>query len=188
MAAKRSNPLSGYISVLSGCLTLGGLIIGVIVYVVGLTNTISDNQEDLAEMKARLDAATEVLELNPYTQEPVLSERINHLEFYLWEESQFEEKILLLEIALSDLQESYDSTLFYLYSMDSHSGGVQQSIQSIKTHLSVIENQIAGIMSDHNWYAQYLSSLENTLREDLGVSLSIVMPKDSYDYGGSYGR
>ena len=188
MPAAKKNPLTGYISLIGAIIPVAAVLIGMIAYVINLNSTISDNAEKLETITEQLEnpAVKEFLEPNQYG-ETQMSNRLNGLEYALWEEllpqiQAIEEQIILLDLKVQDLDESRVGTNHYLYGMSAADGGVQQSIQSIKTHLSVIETEIENIMSDHSWYADYISKLDEQLL-DLGIR--IQAPKDTY--GGGYG-
>ena len=189
MPPAKKNPLTGYISLIGGLIPIVGILLGMVVYVINLNSTISDNAEKLETITEQLNnpAVKDFLEPNQFG-ETEFSNRLNGFEYALWEEllPQIEaahEQLLLIEIALKDLEESRLGTNHYLYGMSATDGGVQQSLQSIKTHLSVIENEMENIMSDHSWYADYISKLDEQLL-DLGIR--IQAPQDT-GYGGGYG-
>ena len=189
MPAAKKNPLTGYISLIGGLIPIVGILLGMVVYVINLNSTISDNAAKLETITAQLNnpAVKDFLEPNQFG-ETEFSNRLNGFEYALWEEllpriEAIEEQIILLDLKVQDLDESRVGTNHYLYGMSASDGGVQQSIQSIKTHLSVIENEMENIMSDHGWYADYISKLDEQLL-DLGIR--IQAPQDT-GYGGGYG-
>ena len=189
MPPAKKNPLTGYISLIGGLIPIVGILLGMVVYVINLNSTISDNAEKLETITEQLNnpAVKDFLEPNQFG-ETEFSNRLNGFEYALWEEllPQIEaahEQLLLIEIALKDLEESRLGTTHYLYGMSATDGALQQSLQSIKTHLSVIENDMENIMSDHSWYADYISKLDEQLL-DLGIR--IQAPQDT-GYGGGYG-
>jgi len=187
---KKSNPFTGYVSLIGGLIPIIGVLLGLVIYIVNLNQTINDNAAKLESITEQLNnpAVKDFLEPNQYG-ETDFSLRLNGFEFALWEEllPQIEtahEQLLLIEIALKDLEESRLGTNHYLYGMSATDGGVQQSLQSIKTHLSVIENEMSNIMSDHSWYADYISKLDEQLL-DLGIRIQV--PQDT-GYGDGYGN
>ena len=189
MPAAKRNPLTGYISLIGGLIPIVGILLGMVVYVINLNSTISDNAEKLETITAQLNnpAVKEFLEPNQYG-ETEFSNRINGFEYALWEEllpriEILEEQLTLIEIKIQDLDESRVGTNHYLYGMSASEGGVQQSIQSIKTHLSVVETEMENIMSDHSWYANYIAKLDEQLL-DLGIR--IQAPQDTYGGGYNY--
>ena len=189
MPAAKKNPLTGYISLIGGLIPIVGILLGMVVYVINLNSTISDNAAKLETITAQLNnpAVKDFLEPNQFG-ETEFSNRLNGFEYALWEEllpriEAIEEQLILIDLKVQDLDESRVGTNHYLYGMSASDGGVQQSIQSIKTHLSVIENEMENIMSDHGWYADYISKLDEQLL-DLGIR--IQAPQDT-GYGGGYG-
>ena len=189
MPPKKSNPLSGYISLIGAIIPVAAVLIGMIAYVLNLNSTISDNAEKLETITAQLNnpAVKDFLEPNQYG-ETEMSNRLNNFTFELYEQihpklEAIEEQLLLIEIALQDLEESRLGTNHYLYGMSATEGGVQQSLQSVKTHLSIMETEMENIMSDHSWYADYISKLDEQLL-DLGIRIQV--PQDT-GYGGGYG-
>lgn len=176
----KKSPLTGYLTILGSIIPVAAILIAMIGYVLNLNSTVNDSREELESIQAQLDLAVEVLELNPYTQEPVLSERINNLEYYLWEESNFEEKILLLQVAIDDLENSRAGTLHYLYGMSVEEGGVQKSIIRLNAQIALLEQAVESIMTDHAWYANYISQLDERLLE---MGIRVQMPQDTYSGG-----
>jgi len=188
MPPAKKNPLTGYVSLIGGLIPIVGILLGMVVYVINLNSTISDNAEKLETITAQLNnpAVKDFLEPNQYG-ETEMSNRLNGFTFELYEQiypklEALEEQLLLIEIALQDLDESRVGTLHFLYGMSAEDGGVQQSLQSIKTHLSVIEKEMENIMSDHSWYAEYISKLDDQL---LDMGIRIQTPQDT-GYGGGY--
>ena len=189
MPPAKKNPLTGYITLIGGLIPILGILLGMVVYVINLNSTISDNAEKLEAITAQLNnpAVKVFLEPNQYG-ETEMSNRLNGFEYELWEQihpklEALEEQLILVNIALTDLDESRIGTLHFLYGMSAEDGGVQQSLQSIKTHLSVMENEMENIMSDHSWYADYISKLDEQL---LDMGIRIQAPQDT-GYGGGYG-
>ena len=190
MAAAKKNPLTGYISLIGGLIPIVGILLGMVVYVINLNSTISDNAKALELMTAQLNnpAVKEFLEPNAYGETQV-TQRLGGFEYELYQQihpklEALEEQLLLIEIALQDLDESRVGTNHYLYGMAASEGGVQQSIQSVKTHLSVMETEIANIMTDHAWYANYISKLDEQL---LNLGIRVQTPQDTgTGYGTGY--
>ena len=188
MPPKKSNPFTGYISLIGGLIPIVGVLLGMVVYVINLNSTISDNAEKLEAITAQLNnpAVKDFLEPNQFG-ETEFSNRLNGFEYALWEEllpriEAIEEQLILIDLKVQDLDESRVGTNHYLYGMSATDGGVQQSLQSVKTHLSVIEKEIENIMNDHAWYADYISKLDEQLLE---IGIRIQAPQDTY--GGGYG-
>ena len=188
MPPKKSNPFTGYISLIGGLIPIVGVLLGMVVYVINLNSTISDNAEKLEAITAQLNnpAVKDFLEPNQFG-ETEFSNRLNGFEYALWEEllpriEANEEQLILIDLKVQDLDESRVGTNHYLYGMSATEGGVQQSLQSVKTHLSVIEKEIENIMNDHAWYADYISKLDEQLLE---IGIRIQAPQDTY--GGGYG-
>ena len=188
MPPKKSNPFTGYISLIGGLIPIVGVLLGMVVYVINLNSTISDNAEKLEAITAQLNnpAVKDFLEPNQFG-ETEFSNRLNGFEYALWEEllpriEAIEEQLILIDLKVQDLDESRVGTNHYLYGMSATEGGVQQSLQSVKTHLSVIEKEIENIMNDHAWYADYISKLDEQLLE---IGIRIQAPQDTY--GGGYG-
>jgi|TARA_R110000824_G_scaffold7263_2_gene32777 hypothetical protein len=189
MPAAKKNPLTGHISLIGGLIPIIGILLGMVVYVINLNSTISDNAEKLEAITAQLNnpAVKVFLEPNQYG-ETEMSNRLNGFEYELWEQifpriEAIEEQLLLIDIAFNDLSDTNSGTLHYLYSMTAENGGVQASLNSIKTQLSVMENEMENIMSDHGWYADYISKLDEQL---LDMGIRIQAPQDT-GYGGGYG-
>ena len=189
MPPKKSNPFTGYISLIGGLIPIVGVLLGMVVYVINLNSTISDNAEKLEAITAQLNnpAVKDFLEPNQFG-ETEFSNRLNGFEYALWEEllpriEAIEEQLILIDLKVQDLDESRVGTNHYLYGMSATEGGVQQSLQSVKTHLSVIEKEIENIMNDHAWYADYISKLDEQLLE---IGIRIQAPQDTY--GGGYGN
>ena len=188
MPPKKSTPFTGYISLIGGLIPIVGVLLGMVVYVINLNSTISDNAEKLEAITAQLNnpAVKDFLEPNQFG-ETEFSNRLNGFEYALWEEllpriEAIEEQLILIDLKVQDLDESRVGTNHYLYGMSATDGGVQQSLQSVKTHLSVIEKEIENIMNDHAWYADYISKLDEQLLE---IGIRIQAPQDTY--GGGYG-
>ena len=189
MPSKKSNPFTGYVSLIGGLIPIVGVLLGMVVYVINLNSTISDNAEKLEAMTEQLNnpAVKDFLEPNQFG-ETEFSNRLNGFEYALWEEllpriEAIEEQLILIDLKVQDLDESRVATNHYLYGMSATEGGVQQSLQSVKTHLSVIEKEIENIMNDHAWYADYISKLDEQL---LDIGIRIQAPQDTY--GGGYGN
>jgi len=189
MPAAKKNPLTGHISLIGGLIPIIGILLGMVVYVINLNSTISDNAEKLEAITAQLNnpAVKVFLEPNQYG-ETEMSNRLNGFEYELWEQifpriEAIEEQLLLIDIAFNDLSDTNSGTIHYLYGMTAENGGVQASLNSIKTHLSVMENEMENIMSDHGWYAEYISKLDEQL---LDMGIRIQAPQDT-GYGGGYG-
>ena len=162
MPAAKKNPLTGYISLIGGLIPIIGVLLGMIVYVINLNSTISDNAEKLEAMTAQLNnpAVKEFLEPNQFG-ETEFSNRLNGFEHALWEEllpriEAAEAQLLLLEIAVEGLDETAAGVNFYLYGMSAVEGGVLKSIQSIKATLSLLEQDLAWFHADHLYFVDVL--------------------------------
>ena len=81
MPAAKKNPLTGYISLIGGLIPIIGVLLGMIVYVINLNSTISDNAKTLETLTAQLNnpAVKEFLEPNQYG-ETEMSNRLNGFE------------------------------------------------------------------------------------------------------------
>tara|TARA_R110002020_G_scaffold376753_5_gene587829 strand:+ start:550 stop:1113 length:564 start_codon:yes stop_codon:yes gene_type:complete len=184
MAAKK-NPLTGYISLIGGLIPIVGILLGMVVYVINLNSTISDNADKLETITAQLNnpAVKDFLEPNQFG-ETEMSTRLNGIDYALWEEilpkiEALEEQLILMDIKIQDLDETRIGTLHFLYGMSAEEGGVQQSIQSIKTHLSLLEQAVDSIHGDHAYFVDVLGQIE----DEFDIRLS--KPPDVY--GGGYG-
>ena len=188
MPPKKSNPFTGYVSLIGGLIPIVGILLGMVVYVINLNSTINDNAQTLKGLTEQLSspAVKEFLEPNQYG-ETEMSNRLNGLEYELWEHLRpkievIEEQLLLIDIALKDIEDSRVGTLHYLYGMSAQEGGVQQSIQSIKTTLLLIEQSVESIHKDHAYFVDVLEELE----DEFDVRLS--KPQDAYGGYGGYVR
>ena len=114
-----------------------------------------------------------------------MSNRLNGFEFALWEEllpriEALEAQLLLLEIAVEGLDETQAGINFYLYGLSAVEGGVQQSIQSIKTTLSLLEQSVDNVHADHQYFISVLEEIED--------EFDIRLSKPADVYGGGYGN
>ena len=68
MPPKKSNPFTGYISLIGGLIPIVGVLLGMVVYVINLNSTISDNAEKLEAITAQLNnpAVKDFLEPNQF--------------------------------------------------------------------------------------------------------------------------
>ena len=185
MPAAKKNPLTGYISLIGGLIPIVGILLGMVVYVINLNSTISDNAKTLETLTAQLNnpAVKEFLEPNQFG-ETEFSNRLNGFEYALWEEllpriEAVEAQLLLLEIAVEGLDETQAGVNYYLYGMSAVEGGVQKSIQSIKTTLSLLEQSVDNVHADHMYFVDVLEEIE----DEFDIRLS--KPPDVY--GGGYG-
>lgn len=182
---KSKNPLTGYVSLIGGLIPIVGVLLGVVVYVINLNSTISNNAEKLKVITSQLEnpAVQDFLEPNQFG-ETEFSNRLNGFEYALWEDllpriEAIQEQIILIEIALKDLDESRVGTNHYLYGMSATDGGVQQSLQSMKTHLSLLQQEVESIHGDHMYFVDVLNEIE----DEFDIRLS--KPPDvygGYDY------
>jgi|TARA_R110000824_G_scaffold243951_1_gene432653 hypothetical protein len=185
-AAKTKNPLSGYISLIGGLIPIVGILLGLVIYIVNLNSTISDNAKTLEQITQQLNnpAVKDFLEPNQYG-ETMVSNRLNGFEYELFEQifpriEALESQLLLLEIAVEGLGETQAGINFYLYGMSAVEGGVQQSIQSIKTTLSLLEQSVEAVHADHLYFVDVLEEIEDEF------DLRLSKPPDVY--GGGYGN
>lgn len=186
MPAAKKNPLTGYISLIGGLIPIVGILLGMVVYVINLNSTISDNADALEAMTEQLSnpAVKEFLEPNQYG-ETEMSNRLNGFEYELFEQifpriEALEERLLLMDVVLADLQDSYAGTIHFLYGMTAENGGVQASLNSIKTHLVLLEQSVESVHKDHAYFVDVLEEIE----DEFDVRLS--KPPDVY--GGGYGN
>tara|TARA_R110000824_G_scaffold1618_9_gene7963 strand:+ start:319 stop:879 length:561 start_codon:yes stop_codon:yes gene_type:complete len=183
MPTAKKNPLSGYVSLIGGLIPILGILLAMIVYVINLNSTISDNAEDLASIQEQLEAAKEILEVNPYG-ESELSNRINGIEYFIYEEieqriNEMETRLLLIDESLKDISETQTGTAHYLYTMQE---GPQKRLAEHIIEITKLKSDIDNILAAHVWYNSYLSLLDAQLLE---IGIRVQPPQDIYSGGYS---
>jgi len=189
MPPKKSNPFSGYLTIIGSLIPIAAILIAMVAYVLNLNSTVGNNNEELESITEQLEAAKDILEINPYG-ESELSNRINGIEYFIYEELEtrlhdlekdVEMRLLLIDESLKDISETQSGTAHYLYTMQE---GPQKRLAEHIIEITKLKSDIANILSAHVWYNSYLSLLDAQLLE---IGIRVQPPQDTFS-GGGYGN
>jgi len=180
MPPKKSNPFSGYLTIIGSLIPIAAILIAMVAYVLNLNSTVGNNNEALEIITEQLEAAKDILEINPYG-ESELSNRINGIEYFIYEEIErrtidLETRLLLIDAAIQDIKDAQSGILFYLYTMPE---GSQKSLVRINEAIALLSQSVESVHKDHAYFVGVLEEIE----DEFDIRLS--KPPDVY--GGGYG-
>jgi hypothetical protein len=183
-AAKKSNFLRDNVALVSSMIPVLAIIIAGFSYVFSMANNVSTSKKEIQAIQEQLDGAARILSVNNWGESEIEA-RINSVEYHIFENQEAQildiiTRLLLIDEAIQDIQDIQDGINFYLYGMSAVEGGVQQSIQSIKTTLSLLDQSVEAVHADHLYFVDVLEEIE----DEFDIRLS--KPPDVY--GGGYGN
>jgi len=183
MPPAKKNLFSGYLTIIGSLIPIAAILIAMVAYVINLNSTVGNNNEELESITEQLEAAKEILEVNPYG-ESELSNRINGIEYFIYEELEaraddMEMRLLLIDEAIQDLIDTQAGINHYLYAMDD---GPQKALVRISEAIALLNQSVESVHKDHAYFIDVLEEIE----DEFDVRLS--KPPDTYGSYGSYGR
>jgi len=183
-AAKKSNFLRDNVALVSSMIPVLAIIIAGFSYVFSMANNVSTSKKEIQVIQEQLSKASRLLEVNNYGESEI-ENRINSVEYHIYEfqEAQILDiitRLLLIDEAIQDLKDDQSGINYYLYSMTAENGGVQSSLNSIKTQIVLLEQSVDSVHSDHMYFVDVLEEIE----DEFDIRLS--KPPDVY--GGAYGN
>jgi chromosome segregation ATPase len=188
MPPAKKSFLRDNVALVSSMIPVLAIIIAGFSYVFSMANNVSTSKKEIQAIQEQLAGASRILSVNNYGEHEIEA-RINSVEYHIYEnqESQILDiitRLLLIDEAIQDLRDTQNGTNHYLYSMTSENGGVQASLNSIKTQIVLLEQSVDSVHSDHFYFLDVLEEIEDNF------DIRLSKPPDVYsgNYGGSYGR